>query len=62
MQSYDVFCLIPNFFSLFLSKAMDKEPFYGQTQEIPPISVHTTEFWTPKYAKLFSFSSTIPGI
>jgi hypothetical protein len=28
-----VFGLIPNFFSLFLSKAMDKKPDYGQNGE-----------------------------
>ena len=33
-----VFSLIPNFFALFLSKAMDKEPIYGQIEEIPPNS------------------------
>ena len=35
-----VFGLIPNFFSLFLSKAMDKEPLYGQIGEIGLIPVH----------------------
>ena len=35
-----VFGLIPNFFSLFLSKTMDKEPLYGQIGEIGLIPVH----------------------
>jgi hypothetical protein len=36
-----VFGLIPNNFFLFFQKAMDKEPFFGQIEEIPPISVQT---------------------
>ena len=30
MQSYDGFWLIPNFFFHFFSKALDKEPGFGQ--------------------------------
>jgi hypothetical protein len=41
VQSYDGFCFIPNFFSLFSSRALDKDCFFGQIAEIPPISVHT---------------------
>ena len=51
MQSYDGFGLIPNFYFIFSSKAMDKKPNYGQIEEIPPISVHvkiTLPFVKPK--------------
>jgi hypothetical protein len=33
MQSYDGFWLIPNYFALFSSKAMDKKPDFGQNGE-----------------------------
>lgn len=50
MQSYDGFWLITNFFSLFLSKAMDKEPIYGQIGENALISVHKRTIFVFFYA------------
>jgi hypothetical protein len=39
VQSYDAIPLIPNFFSLFSSRALDKESYCGQIAEILPILV-----------------------
>jgi len=39
MQSYDGFRLIPNFFFHFSSKALDKEPGFGQNEEMMSIPV-----------------------
>ena len=39
MQSYDGFWLIPNFFFHFFSKALDKDPGFGQIAEMMSIPV-----------------------
>jgi hypothetical protein len=49
MQSYGGFWLIPNYFALFSSKAMDKKPDFGQNEEIASNSVQTMMIYSSLY-------------
>ena len=56
MQSYDGFWLIPNFFFHFFSKAMDKEPGFGQIAEMMSIPVQRRVLGDVNYGWAFTRS------